>query len=99
MINGAIPSRWQQLGAPEPRAALDGDVDCDVCIVGGGLTGLWTAFYLKRARPGLRFVVLETEFAGFGASGRNGGWLSAELLRLRASTTPRRTAATAVVAR
>ena len=50
-----------------------------MCIVGAGYTGLWTAYYLKRARPGLRVVVLEKEFAGFGASGRNGGWLVAEL--------------------
>ena len=47
-----------------------------MCIVGAGYTGLWTAYYLKRADPGLRIVVLEARFAGFGASGRNGGWLS-----------------------
>lgn len=79
MINGAISFWWQQLGAPTPRAALDGDVDCDVCIVGGGLTGLWTAYALAEADPTLDIVVLEAEFAGFGASGRNGGWLSAGL--------------------
>ncbi|AXT86994.1 FAD-dependent oxidoreductase [Aeromicrobium sp. A1-2] len=54
-------------------------MDCDVCIVGGGLTGLWTAYYLSALDPTLDIVVLEAEFAGFGASGRNGGWLSAEL--------------------
>jgi glycine/D-amino acid oxidase-like deaminating enzyme len=48
----------------------------DVAIVGGGYTGLWTAYYLARRDPALRIVVLEREFAGFGASGRNGGWLS-----------------------
>ncbi len=47
-----------------------------MCIVGGGFTGLWTAYELKRAEPSLEVVVLEREFAGFGASGRNGGWLS-----------------------
>jgi glycine/D-amino acid oxidase-like deaminating enzyme len=47
-----------------------------VCIVGAGYTGLWTAYYLIRADPTLRIVVLEARFAGFGASGRNGGWLS-----------------------
>ncbi len=47
-----------------------------MCIVGGGFTGLWTAYELKRAQPDLEIVVLEREFAGFGASGRNGGWLS-----------------------
>jgi glycine/D-amino acid oxidase-like deaminating enzyme len=45
--------------------------------VGAGLTGLWTAYYLRQADPGLRVVVLEAEVAGFGASGRNGGWCSA----------------------
>ena len=79
MINGAISFWWQQLGAPEPRAALDGDLDCDVCIVGAGLSGLWTAYALAEADPSLDIVVIEAEFAGFGASGRNGGWLSAGL--------------------
>ena len=48
----------------------------DVCIVGAGFTGLWTAYYLKKAAPSLRVVVLEQRYAGFGASGRNGGWLT-----------------------
>ncbi|MCU1515009.1 MAG: FAD-dependent oxidoreductase [Microbacteriaceae bacterium] len=60
-----------------PRPALSGDLAVDVAIVGGGLTGLWTAYYLAKAEPALRIVVLEKEIAGFGASGRNGGWCSA----------------------
>jgi glycine/D-amino acid oxidase-like deaminating enzyme len=48
----------------------------DVAIVGAGFTGLWTAYYLKRADPTLEVVVLEREMAGYGASGRNGGWVS-----------------------
>ncbi len=60
-----------------PRPALVGDVDADVAIVGAGFTGLWTAYYLAEADPTLRIVVLEAETAGFGASGRNGGWCSA----------------------
>ena len=60
-----------------PRPALPGDLDVDVAVVGAGYTGLWTAYYLKRADPSLRIVVLEREVAGFGASGRNGGWCSA----------------------
>ena len=47
-----------------------------MAIVGAGFTGLWTAYYLKRADPSLRVLVLEAEHAGFGASARNGGWLS-----------------------
>jgi glycine/D-amino acid oxidase-like deaminating enzyme len=59
------------------RPALPGDDQVDVAIVGAGYTGLWTAYYLKRADPTLRVAVLERETAGFGASGRNGGWCSA----------------------
>jgi glycine/D-amino acid oxidase-like deaminating enzyme len=72
--NGYV-SHWFD-GPPAPRAPLPGSRDADVCIVGAGYTGLWTAYYLKRADPSLRVVVLEARFAGFGASGRNGGWLS-----------------------
>lgn len=58
------------------RPALPGDIDVDVAVVGGGFTGLWTAYYLAQYDPTLRVVVLEKDFAGFGASGRNGGWAS-----------------------
>lgn len=58
---------------------LDGDSSVDVAVVGGGLTGLWTAYYLLRSDPSLRVAVLEREHVGFGASGRNGGWCSAVL--------------------
>ncbi|MEO8888287.1 MAG: FAD-dependent oxidoreductase, partial [Jatrophihabitantaceae bacterium] len=60
-----------------PRPSLPGAIDVDVAIVGGGFTGLWTAYYLLAADPALRVAVLEAEIAGFGASGRNGGWCSA----------------------
>jgi glycine/D-amino acid oxidase-like deaminating enzyme len=59
------------------RPALPGDQVVDVAIVGAGYTGLWTAYYLKKADPSLRIAVIEANFAGFGASGRNGGWCSA----------------------
>ena len=68
-----------------PRAALAGDREADVAIVGGGLTGLWTAWYLLERNPGLTIVVIEKEIAGFGASGRNGGWCSALFPRSTAS--------------
>ena len=61
-------------GELSPRASLCGPLDADVVIVGAGFTGLWTAYYLKKADPHLRVAVLEREIAGFGASGRNGGW-------------------------
>lgn len=73
-VNGRVSHWFDTL--PAYRPALPGDRDADVCIVGAGYTGLWTAYYLKRADPSLRITVLEARFAGFGASGRNGGWLS-----------------------
>jgi glycine/D-amino acid oxidase-like deaminating enzyme len=63
-------------GLPARRPALDADVSVDVCIVGAGYTGLWTAYYLREIDPTLNILVVEKEFAGFGASGRNGGWLT-----------------------
>jgi glycine/D-amino acid oxidase-like deaminating enzyme len=79
-----LEETWRQRslwldGLPGPlrqRACLDGRLECDVAVVGAGFTGLWTAYYLKRHEPNLRVVVLEREIAGFGASGRNGGWVS-----------------------
>jgi glycine/D-amino acid oxidase-like deaminating enzyme len=71
---------WDQLGGlRRTRDPLDGPLGCDVAIVGGGYTGLWTALELRRADPSLDVVVLEREACGFGASGRNGGWLVGEL--------------------
>jgi glycine/D-amino acid oxidase-like deaminating enzyme len=76
-VNGNISFWYADLGGVPPyRAPLPGDRSADVCVVGGGFTGLWTSYYLKRANPGLNIVIVEKEFAGFGASGRNGGWLS-----------------------
>ncbi|MEU2629878.1 FAD-binding oxidoreductase [Kitasatospora sp. NPDC007106] len=77
--NGHVSHWYAADGLPAPRPALDGDLDVDVALVGGGYTALWTAYYLKKAEPALRIAVLEKEFAGFGASGRNGGWLTAAL--------------------
>lgn len=82
--NGGISHWFAASGLPERRPPLPGDRTADVCIVGGGFTGLWAAYYLKQARPQLDVVVLEREFAGFGASGRNGGWLSSEFSGSRA---------------
>ncbi len=57
-----------------PRPALDGSISVDVAILGAGFTGLWTAYHLLEREPSLKVVVVEKEIAGFGASGRNGGW-------------------------
>ncbi len=60
-----------------PRPALTSDARFDVCLIGGGLTALWTAHSLLAQDPTLRIAILEREIAGYGASGRNGGWCSA----------------------
>ncbi len=75
------PSFWfHELGGlPPRRPALTGSLASDVAIVGAGYGGLWAAYYLKRARPDLHVVVLEREVAGYGASGRNGGWVAGEV--------------------
>ena len=78
-----------------PRPRLDGSIDVDVAVMGAGYTGLWTAYYLLRRDPSLRVAVVEREIAGFGASGRNGGWcypgfpVSVSLLRERYGTDSR----------
>ena len=72
--NGGVAHWFDRI--PDPRPGLPGDRDADVVIVGAGYTGLWTAYYLKQADPSLRITIAEARFAGFGASGRNGGWLS-----------------------
>lgn len=63
----------------EPRPRLEGVRSADVVIIGAGYTGLWSAYYLAALEPQLDIVVVEAEIAGFGASGRNGGWASGEL--------------------
>ena len=75
-------SLWlDQLDDPlHPRPALSGSLSVDVAIIGAGYTGLWTAYYLKQQEPALRIAIVEAEIAGFGASGRNGGWLMGGIL-------------------
>ena len=73
---GDVSFWYADIGMPDRRPALSGDTQADVCIIGAGYTGLWAAYYLKKADPSLSVLVVEKEFAGFGASGRNGGWLT-----------------------
>ena len=76
MKDYASYSFWLETSGDDltPRPRLDGSIDVDVAIMGAGYTGLWTAYYLLRRDPSLRVAVVEREIAGFGASGRNGGW-------------------------
>jgi glycine/D-amino acid oxidase-like deaminating enzyme len=92
MWAATLPEAMRATGEP-----LAGDLDMDVAIVGAGYTGLWTAYYLLRADPRLRVVVLERDVIGFGASGRNGGWCSA-LLAAGIGTIAKRSGRAAAVA-
>ncbi|MHB8235378.1 MAG: NAD(P)/FAD-dependent oxidoreductase [Solirubrobacteraceae bacterium] len=77
MRTGELGFWWRSLGGPPPlRPALEGSLEVDVAIVGAGYTGLWTAYYLKRADPSLSVAIVEAQRSGFGASARNGGWLT-----------------------
>jgi glycine/D-amino acid oxidase-like deaminating enzyme len=67
------------LPARDPHAPLDGALDADLCIVGGGYTGLWAAAYAKSLDPDRDIVLLEATRCGTGASGRNGGFLQSSL--------------------
>jgi len=75
-VGCALSCLWQEQAPAVRRPPLPGDRAYDVAIVGAGFTGLWTAYYLAEASDA-RIVVLDAEHAGFGASGRNGGWCSA----------------------
>ncbi|MFK4184771.1 NAD(P)/FAD-dependent oxidoreductase [Streptomyces sparsogenes] len=91
MINGQV-SFWMRdtagsardpAGAARPeRPPLDGDTTVDVCVVGAGYTGLWTAYWLRQALPDASILVVEARHVGYGASGRNGGWLSGKMIGL-----------------
>jgi glycine/D-amino acid oxidase-like deaminating enzyme len=77
----AATSYWLESAGDDltPRPSLRGAIDADVAILGAGYTGLWTAYELLRRDPSLKVVLLEREIAGFGASGRNGGWVASGL--------------------
>jgi len=78
MTNYRGLSLWHDTAGEEfvARASLTGEIQVDVAIVGAGFTGLWTAYHLLKKDPSLKIAILESEIAGFGASGRNGGWAS-----------------------
>jgi glycine/D-amino acid oxidase-like deaminating enzyme len=77
----AVPSSYwlEHGGAPDRFGPLEGRSLCDLCIVGGGFSGLWAALHAKAGDPARDVVVLESETVGHGASGRNGGFVSSSL--------------------
>ena len=75
---------WDGLLRPDPEPPLETTITADYAIVGGGYTGLWTAYFLKRKQPNADVVLIEAQYIGYGASGRNGGWLMGTLEGLAA---------------
>ena len=75
----STPLWWDDSRRPEPRAALQGDLDVDLAVVGAGFTGLWAALLALEEDPGRQVVVLEGARVGWAATGRNGGFCAASL--------------------
>jgi glycine/D-amino acid oxidase-like deaminating enzyme len=78
----------EEAGERSPRPHADGELSCDVLVVGGGYTGMWTAWRISQLEPDARVIVIEANRCGHGPSGRNGGfanamWFSAHTLRER----------------
>src|SRR3954447_21445522 len=89
-IDSHTSTGWwlEEAGGAAPLPALEGDHDADVVVIGGGYTGMWTAWHLLDSQPGIRVLLLEGGVCGHGPSGRNGGfcesmWFSAPALRER----------------
>lgn len=74
-MNTSLWAEQAELGVQFPQ--LQSNINSDICIIGAGFTGLWTAYWLSELSPDLAITILEANYAGFGASGRNGGWFSA----------------------
>ena len=71
-LQQALGAEGAEIAAAAPLA---GDARADVCIVGGGFTGLWTALRLKEFEPAIDVAIVEGDICGGGASGRNGGFV------------------------
>ena len=75
-VQPALPPWWRDEAGVDPAVpALEGDVKADVCVIGGGFTGLWTALGLRAREPSARIVLVEADRCGAGPSGRNGGFV------------------------
>ncbi|MEL0007601.1 MAG: FAD-dependent oxidoreductase, partial [Luminiphilus sp.] len=93
----ASPSLWWDgLRRPGPEPPLETETTAQYAIVGGGYTGLWTAYFLKQHQPHADVVVVEAQQVGHGASGRNGGWLMGSLEGLSTFTNSEGTLAESV---
>ena len=71
-------SLWRGEHPIAARKSVNSTNSFDIAIIGGGFSGLWSAYHLKQLQPSLKIAIFEQNYVGFGASGRNGGWASAE---------------------
>ncbi|SEH78882.1 Glycine/D-amino acid oxidase [Mycolicibacterium rutilum] len=78
LATSAFGSMWLDIPRPQ-RPRLTGPSTCDLVVVGGGYTGLWTALHAAQREPGKRIVLIEADRIGWAASGRNGGFVDASL--------------------
>ena len=78
ILIGVNTSLWQGNQKITYRKSISSNDSFDVAIIGAGFSGLWSAYHLKQIQPELKIAIFEAEYVGFGASGRNGGWASAE---------------------
>src|SRR5881392_2586577 len=74
-----VPYWLEDPGKPHPEPALTGAETCDLLVVGGGYSGLWTALIAKERDPQRDVVLIEGREVGWAASGRNGGFCAASL--------------------
>jgi glycine/D-amino acid oxidase-like deaminating enzyme len=80
LVDAATTPYWlDRPERPAPHPALDADAEADLCVVGGGFSGLWTAIRAKERDPGRDVVLLEGNRIGWAASGRNGGFCAASI--------------------
>jgi glycine/D-amino acid oxidase-like deaminating enzyme len=75
---GVNRSLWRGSTSLPARRSITSSNSFDIAIIGAGFSGLWSAYHLKQLQPSLRIAIFEQNYVGFGASGRNGGWASAE---------------------
>lgn len=75
---GVNRSLWRGSTPLPARRSITSSNSFDIAIIGAGFSGLWSAYHLKQLQPTLRIAIFEQNYVGFGASGRNGGWASAE---------------------
>ena len=89
MQRGGVSFWYKELGGlPKPRPALDTKISADVCIIGAGYTGLWTAYYLKKTDPSLNIVIVEKTLRALARRVAMGGGCPGTSLGITRSISP-----------